>query len=671
MRRFSPWLRALLLSGCGLAAACSSNSYETAKKIVPPAKADEEPDAEYTGGFGEADVDYWLAEQAHDGSYYQKPGRGRRLFDPHSALTVYFDSALAEAYVETDPDWKTLNELLAQVDELVQEKERIALLAERTDVDDAAAVESLQQEVRAQRLAALTWRTAVKGIFEERTEVDFERLEDGDPALFAEDADPRPAKVFRNVSIWLRQEVARLSEEFDETLKAKDRANERYLVTVEASSQTSDGQNALHVQNYDRLDVGQVETVDRYGLKLTARERRELGSKMKGARVAADFIEDIDVAFEQMKAAFRGSLEDFLQKLERLHEDLLENPDDVLEGYTALIEKLEQLAVDDPAAAADARALIAAMEAVKARVDRVSSLVSEARALLDLFDPSNAGQLESVLLGDSGVYARAERLLEGVEQFLASLETADEDFETALRSATELVGTGLEQEAQAFGASVGAVLSSFEFVQFLKDTFLFNAESLDEVSELGLADADLIPHSLGDLPPATVDLKRQGVHPDDQVELAVRFWTKNADGTRGAVVYEDRYSGEAEWTGFHREITAALIFARATSSQVAGANDWKANVAAMANWMYRFRAPDDFFEGALNWLEPGVGIHVASLDQGPDSVEFGLGANFTIWGGMLIGGYGWNLSVSSNREYYFVGTDLLKILNFFQSGMEL
>jgi hypothetical protein len=56
-----------------------------------------------------------------------------------------------------------------------------------------------------------------------------------------------------------------------------------------------------------------------------------------------------------------------------------------------------------------------------------------------------------------------------------------------------------------------------------------------------------------------------------------------------------------------------------------------------------------------------VGLHVASLDQGSDNVEIGMGASFSLWGGFLVGGYGHNLS--TNRQYVYVGLNLLDVLN--------
>ena len=52
----------------------------------------------------------------------------------------------------------------------------------------------------------------------------------------------------------------------------------------------------------------------------------------------------------------------------------------------------------------------------------------------------------------------------------------------------------------------------------------------------------------------------------------------------------------------------------------------------------------------------------AGLDMEDDNIEFGMGFNVSMWGGLLSTGYGWNLMSDSRREYIFVGLDLLQVL---------
>ena len=65
----------------------------------------------------------------------------------------------------------------------------------------------------------------------------------------------------------------------------------------------------------------------------------------------------------------------------------------------------------------------------------------------------------------------------------------------------------------------------------------------------------------------------------------------------------------------------------------------------------------------MNWLDPGLGIHAASVNLDPDqSAEFGLGGQLYLWDGFFFAGLGWDLSVSEDRGYFYLGTNLLKLL---------
>jgi hypothetical protein len=62
-----------------------------------------------------------------------------------------------------------------------------------------------------------------------------------------------------------------------------------------------------------------------------------------------------------------------------------------------------------------------------------------------------------------------------------------------------------------------------------------------------------------------------------------------------------------------------------------------------------------------------MGVHLASLDQGNQDIEFGLGGNVSLFQGLIMGGVGFNLS-NNERPYVFVG---LSLLNALQKAKEL
>jgi hypothetical protein len=166
-----------------------------------------------------------------------------------------------------------------------------------------------------------------------------------------------------------------------------------------------------------------------------------------------------------------------------------------------------------------------------------------------------------------------------------------------------------------------------------------------------------IPRPLDNLEDAILDLRRSGITVGDSVEVEVGFINKNSPNALPEKTIQ--YSGQAVLAGVHRQFSGDMIFAR--SVRGTGSDEFKPNVGVSAEWhSYDRSSPDGFW----NWLDPGIGLHAANLDQSPDqTVELGAGVNMSLWGGLLRVGYGWNLSVNKDREYYYVGFGLFGLLN--------
>lgn len=113
--------------------------------------------------------------------------------------------------------------------------------------------------------------------------------------------------------------------------------------------------------------------------------------------------------------------------------------------------------------------------------------------------------------------------------------------------------------------------------------------------------------------------------------------------------------------GFHRKFDATLMFARGLRGDDE-AREWKPNVAATVHWHYRSRKEENCFQKFWNTVNPGLGFHLASLDQGDENIEFGLGASLSLFDGLLSGGFGYNLS-NDEHPYVYVGINLLETLN--------
>ena len=160
------------------------------------------------------------------------------------------------------------------------------------------------------------------------------------------------------------------------------------------------------------------------------------------------------------------------------------------------------------------------------------------------------------------------------------------------------------------------------------------------------------------MPGVRVELDKTTWRVGDRVSLIVRVRVAGELGD----LFSRGFRVEAGLTGLHPLFGSGLIFARGIKGSE-NARTWKTNVMAQVNWFNSIRAPGKF--GTFwNWLGMGAGLHLASLDMGQDSVEFGLGGNITLWRGLLSVGYGKNLNVSTDvAEYKFVALDLFHVLN--------
>jgi len=178
------------------------------------------------------------------------------------------------------------------------------------------------------------------------------------------------------------------------------------------------------------------------------------------------------------------------------------------------------------------------------------------------------------------------------------------------------------------------------------------------------------------LPDARIDARRSGLERGDALAIALEFHHEAPAGpapaadaapkTTTPAPKDDELVGVVEYhtqvddLGWEPHVRSQLIFFRSTSG-TSDERDWKANAAGLVEWSYRFPESDNAWKTFLNVWEPGIGIHVASVDQGDASVEVGTGVNVSLFRGLVSAGWGYNLSESDH--YYFLGGDLFKLFD--------
>jgi hypothetical protein len=180
------------------------------------------------------------------------------------------------------------------------------------------------------------------------------------------------------------------------------------------------------------------------------------------------------------------------------------------------------------------------------------------------------------------------------------------------------------------------------------------------VRMLAAAGDETVPRKLDDLLPARIDLRGYKFDEDDGVTIRLELHQSIATLKTDKPNQTNEYHLTVRQRGWHRRIVGLPIFARAINGSDE-AKQWKPNVGVAATWYYQERYPHTLGK-IINAIEPGIGLHAASLNQAEESVEFGIGVNVSLWKGLLTLGIGKNLSISGNNTYYLLGSDLFRLL---------
>jgi hypothetical protein len=603
-----------------------------------------------------AGISWHTEERAHDGTF-PVCSSGRTSVDANADLVISFAVPPLPEGDSLPAETRRLLSLLAHIQETGAAVAR--LRATQLDPAETTAVAAFQEELTAvdQRIVALVEQLTALGVVDEVLEL-LEATRERQP----------DRNAYGALADWLR---ARIQKEED-ALHAFLANRDRYLVQVVAFKDPREGKRVqLHVQNYDELPIGELQPIDRYGLRLSPAERERLQRSLDGNQAIADLLGDVQRNRAAIVAEIAGAAGKVRERIAELEVELLDRAVSWKGALTGIGNAARDELARNPSAASagSVRTLASQADALRADLAVVDSLAANAGRLRTLLDGRTGEGLSALLLGEGGIVATVESLAANLERiadrapgWVAQAEgigaTASQLPAALLTHLPTLHLAGLDDAVTWVRTEMPITVGFIERIAGFFRTARRSA--LDPADELaGLAPTAF--RSLDDLPDATIELERAGWAIGDRVTVVVRFHERGPDSSFSRLVEETQYRLDAILTGGHREVSSALIFSRALQGN-ATQEKWKPNVAAMAAWHHHFRTPG-WFGRAWNAVDPALGLHIASLDQTNDSVEFGLGVNLTVWRGLLAGGLGFNLSRSSDHEYVFVGIDLYDVLN--------
>jgi hypothetical protein len=623
--------------------------------IAPQAHAGSSRDrAQYKG----VSVLLWEDDGSEAGHEH---GPGAKIeVDAHSELLVKFNVA-GTATTEAAPEWQRLNAVLSRANALLESFRQLDTV--EVDLEDEAALRALRVAVRGHTSRLMEFSKELDGLAQEAGT----SLDDIETGTHWET--PGPPQLYRNAARWLREQIQAL----DDTGVAFAESLEKTRVTVQAFLDARAGgeRTAVHVANYDQIPTGRVQPIPRFSLDMSEAERERLGRELNGARAAVTIINEVEQGRRDIKAGFQTLLRRLVDRLQAIVEQFDPGAGDwkaKIDGVMADLQEVEASGSVSQAQRDAATALLAQLRTLRSGVDKVDGLIRDVRALRESIESPSEVSLAALLSGwqqrVQGIKDGLDAVIDGVPAWVAAAQSLPGHVATLGEAlARDEARDFLQRELVFLFVELAPVLpTTTQFVAAIA-AGLTNAAKTSELAD-GLAGTrpDLVTRKVDELVDGRVSLKRTPITLGDTIVIEVHFFEADDAGAIGEPTYSVAYSAEIAFMGFHREISGDVIFARASSRPGNNATSWKPNVAAVANWHYGVRDPEGL-EKVWSFLEPGAGLHVASLDMGADAVEFGVGAQLSLFGGFVSGGFGYNLSVDGNREYFVIGIDLLDVLN--------
>lgn len=603
-----------------------------------------------------------LKEQAFDVKDRQINPSRRTSVDVNSILELRFvDVPSAKGSAEQAPvEIQRLEEILKQVRELAVERKAINARA----LSGATAPGELGKQAQSfnKKANALLdqWEAA---------------LRQGDPLglqdVLTGDADGgNPSLPYQNLGRWLTREIERL-----QTTNRDELSKHLFEVNVSAFLQRGANQpQRIGVPGYDNIAIGNPDPISRTGLQLSAAEAARLDARLKATEEIAALLRRIQDDWSETNRKFADELVSLKTKVKDLPAEFrrqLRTIDSLDDVRTELAKLKDRADLDDSKKEAAGR-LLAALENFEADKKAVEGKIADLTRLHDAFakgvSPTVLADLAGALGNLAGLVAKVQEAAVQTVALLQQWKTRFDGLASDIVAVAPLIPAEKTEPLSGIADNLASVLAAAQPIVDAASgiaAVLKSSNSFDKVSA-GLAEAKVEENWFKSplAPDTQIALDSIGILSGDRVNVKVTYRKNGAADT--AAPSPKIYYLDATQFGLHRKIDATLIFARPLKETAPGEpKRWRPNAAATANWFYRFRQDE---QGQLsggrktwNFINPGFGIHAASLAQGDDSVEVGLGANISLLDGMLTGGYGYNLS--TEKPYVFIGIGLLEVLD--------
>jgi len=605
------------------------------------------PQLEVSGRLGPAG--YKLTEHAHDRPYDVPFDKGFTV-DPDSSLELRFDAGMSKALAADDPRWLAVN---AWLDETRGHSAKLLELNRRkVDERNVQALRQLQNEVMDFNTQVATLIARSKKILED-SGLNAKQIKSVHLGTF----DNKPGDVISNVTRWI---IRQREELLAEARNKQPREGDQVVVMAfhKVAGQTRE---RLHVEHYDTISSGMDLALKRTALGLTERELGELNMQIEQSERAVRVIRQLQTdrdALKQLRKQIYDKLKEKLTELQRLVETATSTIRAQLESALERAKTVQGGTASGTAIRAQVDSLVKEIDSFKKEWEAVTTIQASIEKIIKA--PQD-GDLSKFLFGEDGVIGNLEEISKAIgvvsnwSDRIAKIRTQANELATALQAASlqDILSVDFKKESEKILAAVEPARTYIEQLLAHKD--------IDRrINMLASAGDETVPRKLDDLLPARIDLRGYRFDEGDGVTIRLELHESTETLKTDRPKKLNEYHLNVHEQGWYRRISGIPIFARA-SSGTEDAKKWKPNVGVTAAWYYRERFPNRLGK-LINQLEPGIGIHAASLDQADESVEFGLGVNISFWKGLLTLGAGKNLSTARDNTYFLLGSDLFRLL---------
>jgi hypothetical protein len=164
--------------------------------------------------------------------------------------------------------------------------------------------------------------------------------------------------------------------------------------------------------------------------------------------------------------------------------------------------------------------------------------------------------------------------------------------------------------------------------------------------------------------PTLLEIARTDPAENDVIDVGISVMRQSQ------VVYEEHRTIRVHFYGWHSGLASGLIFVRA---QKAAQENFKPEAAAIwrivrtprpweSQWYYRLSPAIGFHSTTLHFASTASATTTGTATSDDNGVQFGLGISAHLWNDLLQVGYGWNVAVTKNRGYGYLGLGIMKLL---------